>query len=78
MKIQITVDKRDLEIFPELLSCLQDEPDAYKTFTGLPPSHQRYYSKWVTSAKTDQTRVKRIAITVEAMLRNRLPIRVSD
>jgi hypothetical protein len=71
LKVQITEDKRGLEILPELLSCLQDEPDAYKTFTKLPPSHQRYYSKWVSGAKTDQTKVKRIAITVDAMLTNK-------
>jgi uncharacterized protein YdeI (YjbR/CyaY-like superfamily) len=37
----------------------------------MPPSHRRYYSKWITDAKTDQTRVKRIAITVNAMLTNK-------
>ena len=71
IKVAITEDKRELEIFPELLACLQDEPAAYKVFKKLPPSHQRYYSKWVTSAKTDHTRVKRIATTVNAMLANK-------
>lgn len=71
IKVQITEDKRELEILPELLSCLQDEPAAYKAFSKMPPSHQRYYSKWVTEAKTDQTRVKRIAATVNAMLTNK-------
>jgi len=71
LKVQITEDKRELEIFPELLACLQDEPIAYKAFLKLTPSHQRYFSKWVTDAKTDQTRVKRIAITVNAMLTNK-------
>jgi hypothetical protein len=71
VKVQITEDKRELEILPELLSCLRDEPAAYKAFRKLPPSHQRYYSKWVTEAKTDPTKVKRIAITVNAMLANK-------
>ena len=71
LKIQIQEDKRDLEIFPELISCLQDEPKAFEAFMKMPPSHRRYYSKWVTDAKTDQTRVKRIAITVNAMLTNK-------
>lgn len=71
LKVQITEDKRELEIFPELLACLQDEPIAYKAFLKLTPSHQRYFSKWVTDAKTDQTRVKRMAITVNAMLTNK-------
>ncbi|HUQ65208.1 MAG TPA: YdeI/OmpD-associated family protein, partial [Flavitalea sp.] len=48
VKVQLTEDKRDVEIFPELIACLHDEPDAYKAFIKLPPSHQRYYSKWVS------------------------------
>ena len=71
IKVQIALDKRELEIFPELVACLKDEPLAYKAFSKLPPSHQRYFSKWVTDAKTDQTKVKRIAITVNAMLTNK-------
>lgn len=71
LKVQIQEDKRELEIFPELLSCLEDEPEAHKAFMKMPPSHRRYYSKWITDAKTDQTRVKRIAITVNAMLTNK-------
>ena len=71
VKAQITEDKRELEILPELLSCLKDEPAAYKAFQKLPPSHQRYYSKWITEAKTDQTKVKRIAVTMDAMLTNK-------
>ena len=71
VKVQIAEDKRELEILPELISCLRDEPEALKAFKKLPPSHQRYYSKWVTEAKTDQTKVKRIAIAVDAMLTNK-------
>ena len=71
LKVQIQEDKREIEIFPELLSCLEDEPEAYKAFMKMPPSHRRYYSKWITDAKTDHTRVKRIAITVGAMLTNK-------
>jgi hypothetical protein len=71
LKVQIQEDKRELDISSELLSCLEDEPEAYKAFMKMPPSHRRYYSKWITDAKTDQTRVKRIAITVNAMLTNK-------
>ena len=71
IKVQLTHDQRELEIFPELLACLKDEPMAYKTFMKLTPSHQRYFSKWVSDAKTDQTRVKRMAVTVNAMLTNK-------
>jgi hypothetical protein len=71
LKVQIQEDQREPEILPELISCLQDEPEAYKAFMKLPPSHRRYYSKWINDAKTDQTKVKRIGIAVDAMLTNK-------
>lgn len=70
VKVQLQEDKKELEIDAELLSCLRDEPDAYARFSKLPPSHQRYYSKWITDARTDQTRADRIARTINGMLNN--------
>jgi hypothetical protein len=67
--MEIEEDKRQMEIHPELIACLNDEPEAYKWFMQLTPSHQRYFSKWITDAKTAQTRAKRIASTVTTMLR---------
>jgi hypothetical protein len=67
--LELAEDKRQLEIYPELIACLRDEPEAYKWFMQLTPSHQRYFSKWITDAKTEQTRAKRIANTVTTMLR---------
>jgi hypothetical protein len=68
IRVQLAEDKRDLEINPQLIACLKDEPSAFKAFNKLPPSHQRYYSKWINEAKTEETKVKRIAKTVNAML----------
>lgn len=67
--MELEEDKRQLEIYPELIACLKDEPEAYEWFRKLTPSHQRYFSKWITDAKTEQTRAKRIADTVTTMLR---------
>lgn len=71
VKLQLAEDKRELEICPELIECLQDEPVARKNFEKLPPSHQRYYSKWILSAKTEETKAKRIAKTIEGLIINR-------
>ena len=51
----------------DLQQCLEDEPKANKAFMALPRSHRNYYVKWINSAKTEPTRVKRIAATIEAM-----------
>ena len=43
-----------------------DDPGALEYFNKLPVSHQNYYSKWIESAKTDFTKAKRIALTINA------------
>jgi uncharacterized protein YdeI (YjbR/CyaY-like superfamily) len=49
---------------------LNDEPIALANFNKLPGSHQKYYSKWIESAKTEQTKTKRIAQAVNALTKN--------
>ena len=67
LKVQLTIDAA-YEIIPELLECLSDEPSAMQFFKQLPRSHQNYFSKWIEAAKTDATKAKRIAQTVNAMM----------
>ena len=67
--LHLAADERELGINAELLECLQDEPAALDYFISLTPSHQRYFSKWIESAKTESTRTKRIARTVTALSR---------
>jgi hypothetical protein len=67
IEVQLKEDDREFEISKELLECLADEPRALKQFNKLPGSHQRYYSKWITSAKTETTRAGRIARAVNAL-----------
>jgi hypothetical protein len=67
--VKLAVDKTAFSICAELLECLQDEPAAQAYFDKLAPSHQKYYSKWIESAKTDATKAKRIAMAVNGMAR---------
>ena len=68
-KISLTLETDDspLEQSAELLACLEDEPKALVFFEKLPKSHQLYYSKWVESAKTIETKTKRIVMCVHGM-----------
>lgn len=38
---------------------------AKKTFDAFPPSHRREYVEWIAEAKTEETRAKRLATTLE-------------
>ncbi len=67
LKVQLEAETRDKKIVAELLECLADEPKAKQFFETLTPGHQRYFSNWIESAKTDQTRAKRIAQSVTAL-----------
>lgn len=60
VKVQMEADERKIPISSDLLKCLKDDPRALAFFKGLPKSHQNWFSKWVESAKTMQTRAKRI------------------
>ena len=62
-------DPADPELDPDLLACLEDEPAAYQWFKSLTPGHQRYFSKWISDAKTETTRAKRIAQAVDALVK---------
>lgn len=65
----LELDKEPIPLSVGLLQCLEDEPAALKNFSSLLPSHQQYYSKWIESAKTEATKVKRIGIVVNGLAR---------
>lgn len=46
-------------------AALDGSPSAAGTFDGFPPSARRDYLEWITEAKREETRVKRIAQAVE-------------
>ena len=49
----------------DLRAAIDAVPAAAATFDGFSPSCQREYVEWVTEAKRDETRSKRLAQTVE-------------
>jgi hypothetical protein len=69
LKLKLEVDKQGYQLNREFMKCLEDEPIGLNYFNSLPKSHQNYFSKWIESAKTDATRTKRIAVTVNALSR---------
>jgi hypothetical protein len=68
--VKIEEDKKGYELNEALIDCLQDEPIAYSFFKSLTQGHQNYFSKWIDSAKSVETKSKRIAMAVNAMIKN--------
>lgn len=58
-----------VEMPADLQECFDFEPDALEFFNTLAKSHRDYFIKWIDSAKTKETREKRIVNTINAMLR---------
>ncbi|HEX2628936.1 MAG TPA: YdeI/OmpD-associated family protein [Chitinophagaceae bacterium] len=67
VKVQLQEDKEPFQLNKDFVACLNDDPKASEHFYSLPGSHQRYFSKWIDSAKTEPTKVKRIAMAVSAL-----------
>lgn len=63
-------DNEPIEVPKELLVCLREEPKGLLFFNSLNDSEQHNYVKWIYSAKTDQTKVERIARTLDKLTRH--------
>jgi uncharacterized protein YdeI (YjbR/CyaY-like superfamily) len=57
--------KAPFSVPQDLQAAIDAAPAAKATWDGFPPSCQREYVEWVTEAKRDETRAKRLAQTLE-------------
>jgi Bacteriocin-protection, YdeI or OmpD-Associated/Domain of unknown function (DUF1905) len=62
---------REVTVPPELMAALDAEPAARATFDGLSYSNRSWHVLQVTGAKTEETRRRRIARSVEALKQGR-------
>ena len=67
INVIMEVDNDEIKPPVELIECLQDEREALKYFNGLTKGHQNYFTNWINSAKTDSTKAKRIAASINAL-----------
>lgn len=67
LRVVLEVDERAVPASADFMRCLRDDSRALAHFKTLPGSHQRYFSKWIESAKTKETKTKRITMAVIAL-----------
>ena len=58
-------ERKPLPVPKELTAALQKKPGALAKFEAFSPSQRREYSEWIVEAKTDATREKRLATSVQ-------------
>lgn len=68
LNLQLEEDKTfKIEMPEDLELCLLEERHFLENFLNLPKSHQNYYINWLNTAKTETTRIKRLAQIVIAI-----------
>jgi len=67
VRLQLEEDKKGYQLPAAFLECLHDEPIAMEFFKKQTLSVQHYFGKWIDTAKTETTKIKRIAIAVTAL-----------
>ena len=67
LRVRLELDTSDFVFDNDFMDCLEDEKEAKTFFKKLPGSHQRYYSKWISGAKTEATKAKRIVQAINGL-----------
>ena len=57
--------KGEFPVPQDFAAALRENAAARATFEGFPPSQRREYLDWITEAKQDATRAKRLATSIE-------------
>ncbi len=68
--VVLYADNEPAEVPEEMLLCLKVEPAALQFFNTLSESEKQHYTKWIYSAKTDDTRVERLAKTLDRLVKH--------
>ncbi len=69
--VELDTEPRTVEIPDELAAALAASPEARATFEKLSNSNKGWHVSQVTGAKTDETRERRIAKSIEALREGR-------
>jgi Bacteriocin-protection, YdeI or OmpD-Associated/Domain of unknown function (DUF1905) len=69
--LELDTAPRQVDVPPDLAAALDAEPAARRTFDGLSYSNRSWHVLQVTGAKTDETRQRRIARSVETLKQGR-------
>ena len=62
---------KEVVVPDHFLAALKKNKKALATFENFSPSHKREYVKWVTEAKREETRAKRLKTTIELLAKGK-------
>jgi hypothetical protein len=70
--MELNTAPREVTVPPDFAKALAAEPAAKKTFDGLSYSNKSWYVLQIAGAKSDETRHRRIAKSIEALREGRI------
>lgn len=62
-------DNEPLEVPEEMLLCLEDEPRALEFFNSLSESERKFYIEYIYSARKEETKIDRMAKSINKLQR---------
>lgn len=57
--------QKEIVVPSDIIAALKKNTKAKKVFEAFSPSHQKEYIEWITEAKTEPTRIKRLNTMLE-------------
>jgi uncharacterized protein YdeI (YjbR/CyaY-like superfamily) len=67
-----------IEIPEEFLDCLKTEPIAFEIFSSYTDGQKKEFIDWIYAAKTESTKVERIAETLNKLVKAREIKRITN
>jgi len=75
VELERDVEEREVSVPEDVLSLLNEKPEEMAYFEKLSYTHRKEYINWITSAKKQETRAKRLIQFIEKLQQKKNPIR---
>jgi hypothetical protein len=69
--VTLDLSPREVELPKQLVAAFADHPDARDAFQKLAPSHRKEFARWISEAKRDDTRTRRVHETLSMLQEGR-------
>jgi hypothetical protein len=73
VELEHDLEKREVVIPEDIQKALNEFPEALAFFEKLSYTHRKEYINWITSAKKEETRAKRMVSFIEKLLEKKKP-----
>jgi hypothetical protein len=71
IELEEDLEPRVIDVPADLQEALDTNPPAKNYFNSLSYTHQKEYIRWITEAKRDETRLKRIQQTIALLMKGK-------